>query len=506
MCGIAGIVFYGRQGRVDPHQLEELRDAQRHRGPDDAGIWIADHGRAGFAHRRLSIVDLSPRGHQPMATEDGRLQLVFNGEIYNFALLRRELEARGHLFRSSTDTEVILLGYREWGIEILDRLRGMYAFALYDTEQRKTLLVRDPLGIKPLYIADDGGRLVFAAEVQAIRRVIGAGEMDAEGLADYLLWGSIAPPRTLYAEIRALPPASWMLFSQGGADGPVVYYSPEAELGRPDTPDPLEAQTLLRNAVADSVRHHLVSDVPVGAFLSGGVDSSALVGLIARIHDGPVRTVTLSFDLPELDEGALAAEAARLYGADHHEVKIGIDEVRERIPDAIRGLDQPSIDGINTYFVSEAAVRVGLKVAVSGIGGDELFGGYGTFSHIPRIRAIHDGLTSMPGANGLVRVAARVLRHLPRTREWGKLARALEYGGSDPGAYFAERGLFSQHEVRALLAPTVREAADACDPRDELEARVRLKDLPPEERVSALEIRQYLQAQLLRDSDATSMR
>jgi len=298
-----------------------------------------------------------------------------------------------------------------------------------------------------------------------------------------------------------------MLFSEGGAaEGPVVYYHPEAELGRPDTTDPGEAEILLREAIVDSVRHHLVADVPVGAFLSGGVDSSALVGLLARNHDGPIRTVTLSFDVPALDEGDLAAQAARLYGSDHHEIKMGIDEVRERIPDAIRALDQPSIDGINTYFVSEAAVKVGLKVAVSGIGGDELFGGYGTFSRVPKVRAIHDRMTSLPGGGGLVRVATRLLHSLPRTREGEKLARLLEYGGSDAGAYFAERGLFSQHEVRDLLAPSVREAADACDPRGELETRIRLNDLPPEERVSALEMRQYLQVQLLRDSDATSMR
>jgi asparagine synthase (glutamine-hydrolysing) len=379
----------------------------------------------------------------------------------------------------------------------------MFAFALADLDRRETFLARDPLGIKPLYWSQDGQGVCFASEVQALRAVGRGAALDPEGLASFLLWGSVAAPRTLYQGIHALPAGSWLRIGPGGAGAPETYWRIEqAFRGGEPMPEP-EAQQRVREALLDSVRHHLVSDVPVGAFLSGGVDSSALVGLLAELHRGPVRTVTLSFDVAELDEAALAAEAARLYGTEHHVVKIGIQDARERIPEAVRALDQPSVDGVNTYFVSEAAVRTGLKVAVSGAGGDELFGGYAGFGWIPRMRRTHDRIARfVPGLEGLGRLAER----LPRSRGVGRIARSLQYGGSDAGAYFATRGLFSPAEVRALLAPALADAVEACEPRAELARRLAAQELPPEERVSALEMRQYLESQLLRDTDAMSMR
>ncbi len=506
MCGIAGMLVRRGEGTVERAALMRLREAQRHRGPDDEGLWISEDRRTGLGHRRLSILDLSPRGRQPMTTPDGRLRVVFNGELYNFRELRRELGAAGHEFVTTADTEVLLHGWRAWGLGLLDRLRGMFAFALHDAERREMLLARDPLGIKPLYYAEVGGLLAFASEVQALRETFGAGGLDPEGVASFLLWGSVAPPRTFYRAIRALPAGSWLRVSEAGLEGPRTFWRLEDAFGRIEPMDAVESEARLREALVDSVRHHLVSDVPVGAFLSGGVDSSALVGLLAELHAGPVRTVTLSFDVAELDEARLAAEAARLYRTEHHEVKIGIEDARERIPEAVRALDQPSVDGINTYFVSEAAVRAGLKVAVSGVGGDELFGGYDGFARIPSIRGVHDRLARVPGLQPALPLLGRALEGLPRSRRGAKLARALRYGGSDVGAYFVERGLFSPREARALLTPELADAVDACEAGTELAARLRLEDLAPEERVSALEMRQYLQVQLLRDTDATSMR
>jgi asparagine synthase (glutamine-hydrolysing) len=364
MCGICGILTRPQSMGEEPvakDQLEALRDAQRHRGPDDAGTWIAEDGSVGLGHRRLAIIDLSSGGHQPMATSDGHLQVVFNGEIYNFKELRAELQQHGHVFRTSSDTEVILHGYREWGLALLDRLGGMFTFALYDSESKTTLLARDPLGIKPLYYADLGHRLVFASEIQAIRKVIDDGGPDPEGIATFLHWGSIAPPRTLYRRIRALPAGAWMRWTPQGLEGPSPYWSPESEFGRETPMDWEEATERLSNALADSARRHTIADVPVGVFLSGGVDSVALVGLLSEAHPDPIRTVTRSFDEASLDESALARQAASVYGTDHCEVPIRVDEIRDRMPDAIRALDQPSIDGVNTYFVSEAAARTGLK-------------------------------------------------------------------------------------------------------------------------------------------------
>jgi asparagine synthase (glutamine-hydrolysing) len=505
MCGIAGLLVYGDAGPVQEEDVLGLRDAQRHRGPDDQGLWIGDDGRTGLGHRRLTIVDLSPLGRQPMATDDGRLRVVYNGEIYNFRALRSDLEGRGHRFRSSSDTEVLLHGYREWGLGLLDRLRGMFAFALHDAARGETLLARDPLGIKPLYVADDGRRLAFASEVQPLRRAVDDGGVDPEGLATYLLWGSVGAPRTLYRGIRALPPGTWLRVGRSRVEGPSAYYRFEEALGRSDGMEPAEAAEALRAALVDSVRHHLVADVRVGAFLSGGVDSSALVGLMAEVHDAPICTVTLAFDDEALDESGLARRAAELYGTEHHEIPIRIEEVRERIADAVRSLDQPSIDGINTFFVSEAATRAGLKVAVSGVGGDELFGGYTSFQRVPRIRRVFDTVAAIPGGGSALAAAAGLMGRLPRTRTGSALARALAFGADDAGAYYVDRGLFSPAEVRELLAPEIAGAVEACDPRAQLNARVDPGALPEAERVSALEFRQYLQSQLLRDTDAMGM-
>lgn len=511
MCGICGILARPEnmgEEPVDKDQLEILRDAQRHRGPDDAGSWIADDGSVGLAQRRLSIIDLSSGGHQPMTTEDGQLQVVFNGEIYNYKEVRAILKERGHRFRTESDTEVLLHGYREWGLGLLHRLGGMFAFALYDAKTKETLIARDPLGIKPLYYAraNQGHRLLFASEIQALRKVIDDGGADPEGIATFLSWGSIAPPRTLYRHIRALPAGSWMRWTSKGLDGPHAYWTLESEFGREEKMDWPEASERLREALVDSARRHTIADVPVGAFLSGGVDSVALVGLLSETHPDPIRTVTLAFDDASLDESALARQAAALYNAQHSEIPIRVDEIRDRMPDAIRSLDQPSIDGVNTYFVSEAAARAGLKVAISGVGGDELFGGYLSFSRIPRMLSVRNSLGRLPGVDRLLVNPDPWLERTTRGRRLPKLMRALVYGKEEAGAYYTERGLFSPPEIRSLLAPEVAGAVDACEPRQSLTQRLALDSIPPEERISALEIRQYLQVQLLRDTDATSMR
>jgi asparagine synthase (glutamine-hydrolysing) len=504
MCGIAGIVGYGPGAQTDAREVGALRDAQAHRGPDDAGLWLAADGRVGLGHRRLTIIDLSPLGHQPMSSADGRQRIVYNGEIYNHRELRAELEALGHAFRSSSDTEVLLAGYRAWGTGVLDRLRGMFAFAIHDADSGETLLARDPLGIKPLYTLDDGSRLLFASEIQALRRVADAGDLDPQGLASYLMWGSIPPPHTLYSRVRALPAGCWQRVGAAGPGRPHAYYRLQDELGRAEPMDAPTAAAALREALVDTARAHLVADVPVGAFLSGGVDSSALLGLLSEVQEAPIQSVTLSFDVPELDEGPLARLAAARYGSTHHEIAMRIDEARERLPDAIRALDQPSIDGVNTYFVSEAAARAGLKVAVSGVGGDEIFGGYASFARVPRLVDWQRRLRRLPGAGPLLGAAARGLGAIPG-RAPSKLALALAFGGDEPGAYFADRGIFAPRAVRSLLAPEIAEAVD-CDPVAELARRVPTRGLPEEERVSLLELAQYLRVQLLRDTDAVSMR
>lgn len=505
MCGIAGIIYYGSDGTVDAGQLERLRDAQRHRGPDDAGLWISNDRKVGLAHRRLSIIDLSPRGHQPMATPDGRLTITFNGEIYNHLELRADLEARGVEFVSDSDTEVILLGFREWGAGIVDRLRGMFAFAIWDDRKREVFLARDPLGIKPLYLAEKDGWIAFSSEMRALSESFDLGEINVSALTGYLFWGSIASPETLYNGARSLEPGSWLCISADGKRDEKTYWRLEDAFIGSEEMDEVEAYARVADALRDSVQHHLIADVPVGAFLSGGVDSVSLVGLLSDAHGGPIETVTLACEDPNLDESKLAAQAARLYGTQHHEIRLDIDEIRDRLPQAIDAMDQPTIDGINTFLVSEAAARAGLKVAVSGVGGDEFFGGYDTFQQIPRMTSIHRRLRWLPGGGALAAVAGRLAERPGSPRAAAKIGRALLHGGSTEGAYYANRGLFSPREVQALLHPDLRSRISASDPTESLARRLDLDAIPADDHVSALEIGQYLRVQLLRDTDAASM-
>jgi len=441
-----------------------------------------------------------------MASEDDRFHVVFNGEIYNFRELRVELEGLGHRFHSNSDTEVLLHGYREWELDLLNRLRGMFAFAIHDSDRDETLIARDPLGIKPCYVAETADRVGFASEVQALRAVFDDGGIDPEAVFSYLIWGSIGAPRTLYRGIRALPPGSYLRIREGTVERPTTYWSLEDELGNAESMAAEQAASLIREALEDSVRHHLVSDVPVGSFLSGGVDSSALVGLMSGIHDASIDTITLAFDVADLDESALARQAAETYKSRHHEIPIRIEEIQERIVDAVHALDQPSIDGINTFFVSEAAAKAGLKVAVSGVGGDELFGGYSSFNHIPWMRRLHDQAARIPGLRSLATAGAHAAAQLPSMHRAAKLGRVFDLAGDYTGAYLAERGVFSRHEALSLLVPEVAKSVGECDPQRELASRLNVDGLPEEERVSALEFSQYLQMQLLRDTDVTAMR
>lgn len=502
MCGIGGILAFGPGTLVEPSELEELGQAQLHRGPDDAGAWTSDDRRIGLVHRRLSIIDLSPRGHQPMSTGDGRLWITYNGEIYNHEALRRDLEAKGVKFRSTSDTEVILHGFREWGTAVVDRLRGMFAFAIWDDERQTLFLARDPLGIKPLFFVESNQRLAFASEPRALLNVADVGEIDPEALACFLLWGSIASPLSLYSRVRALEPGTWLEVSADRTRSRQRYWQIEDAFEQNGRSDQRDAASVITHALRDSVANHLVADVPVGAFLSGGVDSSALVGLVAELHGGPIETVTLAFDVEHLDESVLAARASRLYGTRHHEIRLGVEEVREEIPNAIRAMAQPTIDGINTYFVSKAAVAAGLKVAISGVGGDELFGGYDSFKRIPRILGANGFLRHVPGLTDVLDAASV---SLGQTSPVAKLARALRFGSSACGAYYAVRGIFSPREVAELLVPDVRRHLTTMDPVGWLDGRIALSRVPEADRVSALEIRQYLQSQLLRDTDAASM-
>ncbi|MAI26470.1 MAG: asparagine synthase (glutamine-hydrolyzing) [Myxococcota bacterium] len=506
MCGIAGILALNEGAPVAIDPLIRLRDAQTHRGPDDAGDWIDSERKVGLAHRRLSIIDLSASGHQPMHTKDHDLHIVFNGEIYNFQSLKKELEEAGHVFQSTSDTEVLLHGYREWKLDLLPRLRGMFAFGLHDSREKRTLLARDPLGIKPLYHAESERQFFFASEIQAIRSVTDGGGTDPEAVSAYLHWGYIAPPRTIYRRIRSLPPGHYMTIEDGSPSSPRPYYSLQDELGKTEDMDEREAADHIRESLLDSVRCHMVSDVEVGSFLSGGVDSSSLVGLMSEVQPGSISTVNLSFDVADYDEGDLATSAADFYGTRHHRIDIRLEDVREQIGESVRALDQPSVDGPNVYLVSKAAVEAGLKVAVAGVGGDELFAGYSTFKNVPGVANLNRKLEKVPGMAFIARSAASSLNQLPRNHRRNTLYRSVAYGSGISAAYSATRSLFTPRDVRDLLSPDYKAFVETTNPVRELESSLQAEQAPADQQVSFLEVGRYLQMQLLRDADVMSMR
>ncbi|MDT7856647.1 asparagine synthase (glutamine-hydrolyzing) [Rubrivirga sp. S365] len=512
MCGIAAQFAY-RSGAPDPAALTAACSRMASRGPDADGFWASDDGRVGLGHRRLSIIDLSPGGAQPMQVggEGGAVTVVYNGEIYNYEALKRGLEARGHRFRSTSDTEVLLRLYQEEGEGFVERLRGMFALALWDAERGGLLLARDPYGIKPLYVADDGRTLKAASQVKALLSMGGVDtEPDPAGHAGFFLWGHVPEPHTLYRGVRAFPPGHTQWVDGDGARPPRPFASitdtlEHAERSRPPAGDPA---TIVREALLDSVRAHLVADVPVGVFLSAGRDSTALAGLAAEAG-GRLRTVTLGFEeyagTPD-DEVPLAESVAQFYGAEHQTVRVGADAFRAAFPGFMDAMDQPTLDGLNSYLVSQAAAQSGLKVALSGLGGDELFGGYPSFAEIPRLVG---ALGPVPGSaalgRGLRAVSAPLLARLGGERVPPKLAGVVEYGGDYAGAYLLRRGLFMPWELPEILGPDLARAGwEALQPLAQLGETVGRIETP-RLRVTALESAHYMRSQLLRDTDWASM-
>ncbi|HEY7215275.1 MAG TPA: asparagine synthase (glutamine-hydrolyzing) [Thermoanaerobaculia bacterium] len=497
MCGINGIVRLSDAApRLDRAELLRTRDAMTSRGPDGAGLWMSDDGRAALASRRLAILDLSAAGDQPMASEDGRFQIVQNGEIYNFMELRRELEAAGERFRSRSDTEVLLALYARDGAAMLSRLRGMYGLAIWDDREKTLLLARDPLGVKPLYYATAGGCLRFASQVKALEQGGAVSrEIDPAGLAGFLLWGSVPEPFTIRREIRALPAGHHLLVREGDVGQPQPH--------PPERAEPLEPAA----AVEDSVKAHLVSDVPVAVFLSAGLDSSLIAALARRHLPEPPATFTLHFEGLEgtaFDEAPLAAEVAKRLGTRHIERRMGRAELADLWEGALAVMDQPSIDGFNTWAVSRAAHEAGIKVVLSGLGGDELFGSYPSFAGVPRLARAARRAGRVPG---LAAVWPAVVRRISPGRP--KLAGFLRHGRTLPGAYFLRRGLFLPEELPGLLGRDLaEEGLRRYDPIADAARALAAGNghlSGAWTAVHELETSRYMRNQLLRDSDWASM-
>jgi asparagine synthase (glutamine-hydrolysing) len=514
VCGIAGAV-----GSIDDavvRAVERMSDAEIHRGPDSNGSWSSELSQGGrgvaLAHRRLAIIDLSEDARQPMTDADSGNVIVFNGEIYNFQSLRRELEREGACFRSSSDTEVVLKAYAHWGEGSISRLRGMFAFALWNAKQRTVLLARDRLGIKPLYLARVRGVvgarvLLFASELRALlaSRFVDR-EADPVGLASYVWNGFVVGPRTIVKDIELLPAATYLVVDpELETTVPHRYWSlPVSAAASTDARE-------LAEQLTTAVQTHLISDVPLGIFLSGGIDSSAVAALAVRSGNRLISTFNIGFDEAGYDESANARAVARALGTDHHELRLTRGTFARELPAALASLDQPTFDGINTYFVSRAVREAGLTVALAGTGGDELFGGYHSFRDVPWAAGWSRRLSWLP-ADVLRALAATAVgtatagAAVPAQTRWGKLGDVLASRGELLETYQVSTALFSSTFTRELLRIDVDGALHMGLPTrvaDELRGLV--GGSRPLSGLSILELRCFLGERLLRDTDTASM-
>jgi asparagine synthase (glutamine-hydrolysing) len=529
MCGIAGAV-----GSLSPLRSSDvsvvdrvagcvarISEAIRHRGPDGFGTWCTERREVVFAHRRLAIIDLSEAGAQPMIDAASGCVITFNGEIYNFQELRRELEAGGESFRSHSDTEVVLKAYVRWGLDAVPRLRGIFAMGIWDPRSRSVHLVRDQMGIKPLYWtvvrggALGGETLLFASEVRAL---LASGvvprRLDAAGIASYLAQGFVVGPNTMIEGVRLLPSASILTLAPGSGESNALAVKQYWQL--PSSAAGATTEQDLHDVLANTVRMQLVSDAPLGIFLSGGIDSSAVAVLASEVAPDAVHTFTIGFEDKGLDESRYAAAVATAIHSRHTNVVLREDDFLAQLPSSMASIDQPTFDAINTYFVSRAARNAGMTVALAGTGGDELFGGYRSFVELPKMIK---GTAWFPGRqlDGVIRGAAKIgsglswdlLKAAPPQTRWGKLADVARAANDLLALYQVSYALFTAETQERLATAAVRKSQSEqafglpAEVADIWRSRVRDQSLL--HAISLLELSSFIGERLLRDTDAASM-
>jgi len=468
MCGIA--VHFNSLGQATPLDLDLIH----HRGPDSRGDWRSPDGRCWLGATRLAIVDLSPTGAQPMTDPATGNVIVTNGEIYNHRAVREKLGGNVD-WRGTSDTETLLLGYARWGQAVVEHLKGMFAFAIYDAARNELFLARDRLGIKPLYYTVDANGVRAASEVRVLAPR--SATIKPQAISAYLQWGACPESELIYDNIQALPAGHAMTISADGETKTWRYWPSRRTFAL--FPENVTAR--VRALIDDAVEEHLLSDVPVASFLSGGIDSSVVTALAAQKLSNKLQTYSVGFDLVEFDETAIAEEIALRYGTDHHRIQLSEEEVIASVPEAIEKLDLPSVDAINTYIVSRAVARHGVKVALSGLGGDELFGGYPSFRDVPRLQLVAALPSFLRRIIGLAGNLGERLADLPHSGDAGELA------------HWRRRFLTDESTRRAGLPKT----------REPREVPVALPD--DFARISWAELTGYMRRMLLRDADQMSM-
>ena len=509
MCGIFGIVAHNAS--VPAGVLERATQSLAHRGPDDSGTLVihdaSKNVEIGLGNRRLAILDLSPQGHQPMNDPETGNWIVYNGEIYNFRDVRSRLERDGLHCKSNSDTEVILKAYAHWGENCLHEFRGMFAFAIWDAQRRRLFIARDPIGIKPLYYFHSSQHFIFSSEV---RTLLGTGlvprRLDRTGLLSYLTFGSSYEPDTLVEGVKALPPGCFLTWERGQLKQKQYWALLDADSEFGGAKETTGKRTQLENRIAemlnDSVRMQMVSDVPVGVFLSGGIDSSSLVGILSRNGIRP-STFSIVFREPDYSEAEYSRTIAQQFRTDHHEITVTQSDFFNAIAPSIQAMDLPTIDGINSYFVSERTRAAGVKVVLSGLGGDEMFAGYSSFHTVPWMERFANTWGHIPAA--IRRPLANTFTVLAPSNDQNHKLYALARNGTRiVHPYFLSRMLFTPQQQDRLLWET------SVEPFQQLEGILaeclnHTRNLDALNRVSYLEARCYMLNTLLRDSDFMSM-
>jgi asparagine synthase (glutamine-hydrolysing) len=505
MCGIFGLV--GKRSAEINRALTQGTRALAHRGPDDEGTELLalasdPNTCVGLGARRLAILDLSPAGHQPMHDPATGNWLIFNGEIYNFREIRLELQKLGHPFASTGDTEVLLRAYGQWGEACLQRLVGMFAFAVWDSHNQRLFLARDRLGEKPLYYSAGPGLFIFGSEVRSLLATgLVPRHLDTAGLASYLAFGAVQDPLTIMEGVRSLPPGHSLTWEKGQCRAQRYWSLAEVASRPPATSSPEEAVKSIRQHLLEAVSQRLVSDVPLGIFLSGGVDSSSVVAAACEVSAKPIEAFSVVFGGSSFCEATYSDQVARKFGCHHHKIELTETQLLEEIPESLSSMDQPTVDGVNTYVVSQATKKAGITVALSGLGGDELFGGYSSFVSVPR-------MVRFRRYAGWLEPLGRGVNALIDRKQTNRPAKIRALAAGDyytDHPYFLSRALFLPRSVRALFPSLALQNGNLAAAWNLRGVADSVRDFDPVNQVAVLESSTYMANTLLRDTDCMSM-
>jgi len=498
MCGINGIYQFSGL-KIEKNCVEKMNQSMIHRGPDAAGVFKDNFVQLG--HRRLSIIDVSEQSNQPFFCNDNRFVIVFNGELYNYKELKNQLT--DYIFKTNSDTEVVLAAYIKWGKQCVKQFDGMFAFSVWDTKNQSMYIARDRMGIKPLYYKLDNEKVIFSSSVKSI---LNSGlvkrKLRQDSVIDYLRFQTVHAPYTIIEDVYSLMPAQYLYFTEEKQELK-TYWDPSKAFIFPDK-DIETVKSKVSDLLSTSVEKRMMSDVPFGAFLSGGIDSSIIVGLMAKKHNQKVDTFSVVFKENEFSEAEYAQQIAKQYATNHHEIELSVNEFKDMIPTALSFMDHPSGDGLNTYVVSKKTAESGIKMALSGLGGDELFGGYSVFTQIPHLQS-KKWLASFPN---YARKYAGITNHLLKgTVESSKINEILkqEYFDSEYIYQFYRQTLMDDQlkglvNINKLPLNRVFEIT-----HDLIGYNTDGWSLPTLSRLSVAEFSTYMQNTLLRDADQMSM-